>query len=123
MIPGIKISMGGQEWMVPPLTLGQLRKLESKIRSMTEVAADARGMSAEQIDSVGEIVAAALSRNYPDMTSERVLELIDVGNARAVILAVLTGSGLQPGEAAAVAKLNGAMSMDSSPPPADILTQ
>jgi hypothetical protein len=64
-----------------------------------------------------------MSRNYPDMTNERVLELIDVGNARAVVLAVLTGSGLQLGEAAAVARPNGAISTDFSLPPADIPTQ
>lgn len=117
MIPGVNISMGGNDWTVPPLTLGQLRRLQDKIRAMTEIGHDTRGMTSEQIDTIAEIVATALSRNYPDMTSERVLELIDVANARAVILAVLNGSGLQPGEAAAVVKGNGIMSTGSLPPP------
>lgn len=119
MIPGVKIQMGGNEWIVPPLTLGQLRRLEPKIREMTQLGQDVRGLTADQIDAVGEIVAAALSRNYPDMTAERALDLIDTGNARDVILAVLTGSGLRQGEAEAVVRSNGATSMDFSPPPVD----
>lgn len=117
MIPGVNISMGGNDWTVPPLTLGQLRRLKDKIQAMTEIEHDARGITSEQIDSIAEIVATALSRNYPDMTAERVLELIDVGNARAVISAVLTGSGWQPGEAAAVTRGNGIISTGSLPPP------
>jgi hypothetical protein len=123
MIPGIKLQMGGQDWLVPPLTLGQLRRLEPKLRAMADIPQGAQGMTAEQIDTIAEVVATAMSRNYPDMTNERVLELIDVGNARAVVLAVLTGSGLQLGEAAAVARPNGVTSMGSSPPRADTPTQ
>jgi hypothetical protein len=79
-------------------------------------------ITAEQIDAIGEIISAALGRNYPDMTVEKVLDLIDITNARDVIHAVFTGSGLRPGEAEAVPRPNGVMSMDSSPPPADTLT-
>ncbi|HUE67183.1 MAG TPA: hypothetical protein VMP38_03300 [Candidatus Acidoferrum sp.] len=119
---GVKVQMGGIEYMVPPLTLGQLRRLEPKIRAMSDLPPDAGGISTEQIDAIGEIVSTALSRNYPDMTPERVLELIDVANAREVILAVLTGAGLKPGEAEAVTRPNGAISTDSSPPPVDTHT-
>ena len=123
MIPGVTIQMGGNEWTVPPLTLGQLRKLNDKIASMISIGNDDVGITQEQADTIGEVVAAALSRNYPDMTIEKVLDLIDLGNARDVISAVLGGSGLRPGEARAVARGNGATSMDSSPPPADTAIQ
>ena len=123
MIPGVTIQMGGNEWTVPPLTLGQLRKLEGKIRSMINIGADGLGITEEQADTIAEVVAAALSRNYPDMTTDKVLNLIDLGNARQVINAVMGGSGLRPGEVEAVARGNGATSMDSSPPPADIAIQ
>jgi hypothetical protein len=116
---GIKIQMGGVEYMVPPLTLGQLRRLDPKIKSMRNVSSDGRVITAEQIDAIGEIVSTALSRNYPDMTAEKVLDLIDVANVSEVFYAVMTGSGLRPGEAEAVARPNGATSMDSSLPPAD----
>jgi hypothetical protein len=120
---GVKVQMGGIEYLVPPLTLGQLRRLGPKIRAMSEVSPNVRGLSDEQIDAVAEIVSTALSRNYPDMSPEKVLEIIDVANAHEVISAVLTGAGLKPGEAGAVSRLNGETSMGYSPPPADTLTR
>lgn len=133
MIPGVIVAMGGRDWTVPPLTLGQLRRLMPKVRQLTDIGAQ---MDEAQIGVLIEIVASALQRNYPDMTAETVENLLDLGNAGAVLHAVLTGSGLRPpeqalGEArapeprpgadAAMATnttMVGSASMDSSPPPA-----
>jgi len=93
MIPGVSIAMAGQDWLVPPLTLGQLRRLMPKVRQLSEIDAS---MGEGQIGVLVEIVAAALQRNYPDVTNEKVEDLLDLGNASAVLNAVLTGSGLKP---------------------------
>ena len=120
MIPGIAIAMGGADWVVPPLTLGQLRRLMPKLQALGDVG----GTLAEpQIAVLVEIVAAALQRNYPEVTADKVEELLDLGNAAAVLAAVLTGSGLQPGEAAAVAGSTGPTSTGFSPPPAATATR
>lgn len=131
MIPGMAITMGGQEWTVPPLTLGQLRRLMPKVRELSEINTQ---MSESQIGVLVEIVSAALQRNYPDITTDIVENLLDLGNAAPVLNAVLTGSGLktralQPGEAVAPERGSGAMapisaatgdiSMASSPLRAD----
>ena len=128
MIPGVTVAMAGREWTVPPLTLGQLRRLMPKLRQLTVIGA---GMDEAQLGIVVEVVAAALSRNYPDLGVERVEELLDLGNAAQVVTAVLTGSGLQPeepraGEASApgprpgaTESRAGATSTAFSPPPAD----
>ena len=119
--------MGGQDWLVPPLTLGQLRRLIPKVRQLTEIGAS---MGEPQIGVIVEIVAAALQRNYPDVTMDNVEDLLDLGNAGAVLNAVLTGSGLKPrgspsGEAVAVViprsspEMAGDTSTACSPPPAD----
>ena len=92
MLPGVTITMGGQDWLVPPLTLGQLRRLMPKVRQLTETDAS---MSETQIIVLVEIVAAALQRNYPETTADMVENLLDLGNASAVLNAVLTGSGLK----------------------------
>jgi hypothetical protein len=144
MIPGVTIAMGGRDWLVPPLTLGQLRRLMPKVRELTEIGA---GMGEAQIGVLVEIVAAALQRNYPEATPDLVENLLDLGNASGVLNAVLTGSGLKPGdslgEAAAPETLSGAnatltrssgdpvqpgqtagdASMVSSPPPAATATR
>ena len=92
MFPGVTIAMGGQDWIVPPLTLGQLRRLMPKVRQLTEIGAS---MGETQIGVLVEIVAAALQRNYPEATADMVDNLLDLGNASAVLNAVLTGSGLK----------------------------
>ena|SRR5271167_1660400 len=121
MIPGITIAMGGRDWVVPPLTLGQLRRLGPQLERITNDPNP--GMGDAAIGALVDIVAAALGRNYPDMMPDEVENLVDLGNAGAVLRAVLTGSGLKPaGEAAAVAISDGASSMASSPPPADTAT-
>jgi len=97
MIPGVAVAMGGQDWTVPPLTLGQLRRLMPKVRQLTEIGVS---MGEAQIAVLVDIVTAALQRNYPDMTPDKVENLLDLGNASAVLNAVLTGSGLKPGGAA-----------------------
>jgi hypothetical protein len=122
--------MGGQEWTIPPLTLGQLRRLMPKVRQLSEIGAQ---MGETQIAVLVEIVAAALQRNYPDITAGAVENLLDLGNAGPVLNIVLTGSGLKPrartpGEAVAPGSSSGAttpaatagdISTVSSPPPAD----
>jgi hypothetical protein len=97
MIPGVAVAMGGQDWIVPPLTLGQLRRLMPKVRQLTEIGAS---MGEPQINVLIDIVTAALQRNYPETTPDKVENLLDLGNASAVLNAVLTGSGLKPGGAA-----------------------
>jgi hypothetical protein len=103
MIPGVMVAMGGREWTIPPLTLGQLRRLMPKVQQLSEIGSQ---MGETQIEVLVEIVAAALHRNYPDISVETVENLLDLGNAGAVLNAVLTGSGLKsrerpPGEASA----------------------
>jgi hypothetical protein len=63
-----------------------------KVRQLTDIGAS---MGEAQIGVLVEIVAAALQRNYPDATTDKVEDLLDLGNASAVLNAVLTGSGLK----------------------------
>ena len=89
MIPGVAVAMGGHDWVVPPLTLGQLRRLMPQVRQLTEIGAS---MGEAQIAVLVDIVTAALQRNYPEMTPGEVENLLDLGNASAVLNAVPTGS-------------------------------
>jgi hypothetical protein len=119
VIPGVKIAMGGAEWIVPPLTLGMMRRLLPQVMRLKDFGA---AMGGEEIEVIVELVTAAMRRNYPDITPDKVEELLDLGNARSVVEAILFGSGLKPaGEAAPAAMLNGASadSTASSPPAAD----
>jgi hypothetical protein len=68
-----------------------------QVRQLTEIGAS---MGEAQINVLIDIVTAALQRNYPETTPDKVENLLDLGNASAVLNAVLTGSGLKPGGAA-----------------------
>lgn len=118
LIPGATISMGGRDWIIPPLTLGQMRRLMPKVRSLTTVGT---GMGENEIGILIDVVSAAVQRNYPDMTSEALEDLLDMGNANTVLMTVLTGSGLKQGEATA-ASPTGVASTDSSLQPAATAT-
>jgi hypothetical protein len=102
-----------------------------KVRQLSEIGAQ---MGETQIAVLVEIVAAALQRNYPDITMDAAENLLDLGNAATVLNAVLTGSGLKPkarpvGEAVAlgmdpgaappITATAGVTSMACSPPAAD----
>jgi hypothetical protein len=68
-----------------------------EVRQLTEIGAS---MGEAQINVLIDLVTAALQRNYPEATPDRVENLLDLGNASTVLNAVLTGSGLKPGGAA-----------------------
>ena len=117
LLPGAEIQMGGKGWIVPPLTLGQLRRLAPQIGALS--AGDRLLLDPATLDAVVTVVTAALRRNYPDLDEAAVAEMLDMGNAAEVFVAVLTGSGLKragPGEASAAAG-DGTNSTASSPPP------
>lgn len=97
MIPGKDIELGGETYTVPPLTLGALQRFQSKLSDYSG------SLSADDVQTVIDVATAALRRNYPDITSEKVADLIDLGNIQEVFMAVMSVSGLVPqGEAQAV---------------------
>jgi hypothetical protein len=97
LIDGVVIRMGGRDWIVPPLTFRQLRRLQPKLEGLARIRLGG-DMSLEHVTTLCEIVQAALARNYPELSLDDIEDLLDLGNARAVVTAILTGSGLATGE-------------------------
>jgi hypothetical protein len=93
---GTTINLAGADYIVPPLSLGQVKRLLPNIEKMQQ-GTD----TLDKFSSVVAIAHAALSRNYPDLKYEDVEELIDMGNFKAVLDAVMGASGFQRGEAQA----------------------
>jgi len=80
MIHGQKISMGGQEWIVPPLSLGQLKRHMKDLDALNGEHA---------LDAASAVATAALSRNYPEILDTQVEELLDAGNMAQVLEAAM----------------------------------
>jgi hypothetical protein len=115
-IRGIPVEMGGAEWIVPPLTLGQIRACKADRKVVT-----GNGEDDIQFVAAARIILPALQRNYPDVTMKELEdELLDAGNLSEVLRAVLSGSGLRPAVSGeAMAARIGSASTDSSPLPVD----
>jgi hypothetical protein len=92
LIKGVIIDLGGEDYVVPPLNLEQLEEHKGIIDKLSDPEASIHDQ--RQIHAV--LAAAALSRNYPDMTVERAKHIIDLGNINALVHAMMGVSGFQP---------------------------
>ena len=90
------IALGGRDYAIRPLTLGQLRVV------LPAFARAARLNAADGIDAAIDILAAALARDHRDLTRDALLELemlpAELASAVAQIAAL---SGLVPKDGAA----------------------
>jgi hypothetical protein len=73
--------------VVPPLALGAVKKYAKRIAEFHKLPVE------EQMQLTSEIALAALKRNYPDITAERVDDLVDLRNMPRVFQAVVQASG------------------------------
>ena len=108
MIQGVTVNMGGDDYIIPPLTLGQIEDSEADFKNLD--AGDAR----TQFDAMAKMIHTAMLRNYPDMTIDHLKrDLLDMGNVFTVTEAVMGNSGLlkRVGEALAGRSLTGQTSM------------
>jgi hypothetical protein len=100
MFAGMKITIEGQEYLVPALSLGQLRTgLLDKIKEHDALVAE--GKTFDVMVLRGEIILAALKRNYPDFDEAKLMSYLDMSNVRDLWLHILGASGFSPGETVA----------------------
>lgn len=92
---GIKITLGDEVLVVPPLNFRSLQELQARL---VEFKA---GVDPESVNVVVDAAHHALKRNYPDMTRENVIDLLDLENMLQVMEAVMDVSGMKRKEAEA----------------------
>jgi len=100
LIEGEEVSLGGTKYTVPALTLGQIRRMKDKIQALATL----NPMTADDgnFNDFLDVVHAALGRNYPDLTREQLVDLIDLRNVKPLMQAIVNASGFVPaGEAKA----------------------
>lgn len=96
---GTAIKIKGKEYIVPGLSLGQLETLGDK---MDALETNQIIGTKEAFQTIAEIIHAAMSRNYPEMTLADIKEMIDIRNMKQFIKAVKGESGLVVDEAGKV---------------------
>ncbi len=118
------ITLGGRDFAVRPLKLGQLRHLLDALDEMTGKSGGAL------IEAAAKVVTAGLAPAHLDLTADAVLDLeATLEELNAAVAAILRSAGLTPmGEARPVASPeespgnSSAPSMAPSPPAAPIPT-
>jgi len=97
------IQLGGREFRVEPLKLGQLRGLLDALDDLSGKTGGA------VVDAAARVIAAGLARSAPEMTADAVLELdATMAEVTAAVAIILQTAGLaRPGEALPVAKARG----------------
>ena len=96
MIDGKHITLGGREFVAPPVPFSCMRRFADVFE----------GRASPTVDVMADIVFAALKRNSPDLDQKAFEdECLDVGNLNLAFMAVMQASGGKednpPGEAPA----------------------
>lgn len=91
-IPGVRLNIGGTDYIVPALNFRILRQVQPRLHALTSMAAIPDD---EQLNTVIDIVLMALQRNYPDMTRETLEEAVDLDNLKEIVAAIMGLSGLK----------------------------
>lgn len=107
------ISLHGREFILSPLTLGDLRKLESALFGVEKSAAN--GFSS--MLSLVPVIHASLSKLHPQIALEELEELLDLNSFTDVLDRVLHLSGLKR-QSSEAAELRGTAPHLGEHPPA-----
>jgi hypothetical protein len=87
--PGLSVVLGTGTFVVPPLNLRSLQEFGDRLATFNG------GIDAESQGMVVDAAWHALRRNYPDITRDQLLDMIDLGNMQAIMEAVMDVSGLR----------------------------
>lgn len=95
---GTPVTVGDKTYIVPPLSLGKMRKYLPMIKQLTSgVELDA--LNDEHFEMSSDIVFSSLKRNYPDLSKEFMEEeILNIDNLKEFIEAVCSASGLVRGK-------------------------
>lgn len=88
--PGIVKTIGGTEYIIPPISLRTLQIMQSEIEQINQSVMDAKS-----IDTAITVIHSALKRNYPQITLDEVGDLVDVGSMFDLFEVVMDVSGLK----------------------------
>lgn len=101
---GVAVFFDGQEYIVPPLSVRQFR---DNLKLLTEPVGEVTGENAvERMTKFIPVIGLALRRNYPELTDDRLWDLLDLNTFIQALLAVHKASGMKeraPGEERPVA--------------------
>lgn len=91
MKPGALINFGGTEYTVPPINLRIDFAYKDQIKTICKPEAEVEFV--DFVDAASTILFALIQRNYPEMTHDEFLDLVDLPLLRPVMAGMLQISG------------------------------
>lgn len=91
LLDGVTIRLGRRDFVVPPLNLRAVRKVEKLLPVL-----EGRPGEVSFLDAAVEVLHLAILRNYPEVTRDEVEDMVDLGNLPRLIEAVMNVSGFGP---------------------------
>jgi hypothetical protein len=88
-IPGTELNLGGNIFVAAPFNLDGVQEA----MTLLETLKDAKTAS-ESLRGAAAVLLISLQRNYPDLTLDELVPLIDMGNWERALLAVCGSSGI-----------------------------
>lgn len=86
------VTLGDEQYRIPPLAFRAVIDLQDRVAALAQMGGRP---TPDQMDTVADIVHAAMVRNYPALTKEQVGDMLDLGNYQAVLSAVLSIGGFK----------------------------
>ncbi len=89
-IPGTELNLGGVIFIAAPFNLDGVQEA----MTVLETLKDAKSVK-DSLRGTSQVLLISLRRNYPDLTLDELLPLIDLGNWHKALMAVCNASGLE----------------------------
>jgi hypothetical protein len=93
LIKGASVTLGANTYVIPPLNFRLLQDLAEKIAIVNKGGSFVADPDVR--NAFIDVICASLQRNYPDLTREQVIDMLDVSNAQKAMLALLGVSGFE----------------------------
>lgn len=93
LIKGIDVTLGRDTYVVPPLNFRMLKDLAQQIAIVNKGGSFVS--DSDTREAFIDVIHASVQRNYPDVTRDQIVDVLDVSNAQAAMLALLGVSGFE----------------------------
>jgi poly-gamma-glutamate capsule biosynthesis protein CapA/YwtB (metallophosphatase superfamily) len=99
---GVEVTIAGKKYIMPPLTLKQVRVHDEDLKKLNSATVATDG---DSLNAATRVIQAAMSRNYPDITTDQLEDMIDLGNIHELAQAILGVNQLKKAMALAATSL------------------
>jgi hypothetical protein len=106
-VQGIPVRIGTRDLIMPSLSVSQAERFWPTILELDRTGATKEEMKdamSKKFHDIVEMIQAALSRNYPDVTVEQLKDAISISQIKSLVLILMGQSGLEMGESQPVAE-------------------